>query len=161
LDAEPLFVYGTLLPGLEPAHLIPFVTQLGKGAQATISGMLFDLGPYPGVVVDPSALIEPASASPRSRRFESAWREARCVLPNAAEETRVRGLVFDLPLDPTILRAFDHYEGYDAGRESGEFERVLGYVTLTDNRTVSAWIYGITAIPASARLIPGGDYLHR
>jgi len=50
-----LFVYGTLLPGREPAPLRRLLARMTLLGPASVAGSLYDLGPYPGVRLDPSA----------------------------------------------------------------------------------------------------------
>jgi gamma-glutamylcyclotransferase (GGCT)/AIG2-like uncharacterized protein YtfP len=76
-----LFAYGTLQPGLAPAEVEPIVAQLRALGEGFTFGKLYDLGHYPGAVIDPAS--------------------ARIVY----------GTVFDLPPDPEVLRALDAYEG--------------------------------------------------
>jgi gamma-glutamylcyclotransferase (GGCT)/AIG2-like uncharacterized protein YtfP len=49
---EYLFVYGTLLPGVGPIRLRELTRRLRPVGLATVRGRLYDLGAYPGVVVD-------------------------------------------------------------------------------------------------------------
>ena len=49
--SERLFVYGTLLPGHEPAGMAAICRRLKFLGPATTRGQLFDLGPYPAVVI--------------------------------------------------------------------------------------------------------------
>ncbi len=53
-----LFIYGSLLPGLEPAEMRRVCHELQPVAAATIRGKLYDLGAYPGAVLDPTAVIQ-------------------------------------------------------------------------------------------------------
>jgi gamma-glutamylcyclotransferase (GGCT)/AIG2-like uncharacterized protein YtfP len=53
-----LFIYGTLLPGLEPAEMSAICAKLEHLAPATSPGKLYDLGPYPGVILDPSSVVK-------------------------------------------------------------------------------------------------------
>ena len=50
---HPLFVYGTLRPGLAPAAIAPIVAQLNPIAEARLQGTLYHLGHYPGLVLTP------------------------------------------------------------------------------------------------------------
>jgi gamma-glutamylcyclotransferase (GGCT)/AIG2-like uncharacterized protein YtfP len=47
-----LFVYGTLLPGRAPAEIAPTVDRLTTVGDGFVRGRLYDLGEYPGVVLD-------------------------------------------------------------------------------------------------------------
>jgi len=47
-----LFVYGTLLPGRAPAEIAPIVRRLRAVGDGFVRGRLYDLGEYPGVVLD-------------------------------------------------------------------------------------------------------------
>jgi gamma-glutamylcyclotransferase (GGCT)/AIG2-like uncharacterized protein YtfP len=52
---ERLFVYGTLRPGHAPREIADVVNTLDPIGQGTIRGHLYDLGAYPGVVLDRNA----------------------------------------------------------------------------------------------------------
>lgn len=76
-----LFAYGTLLPGLAPREMASVVEELRSLGEGFLFGKLYDLGSYPGAVIDPA----------------SAW--------------LVYGTVYELPKDEEILRKLDAYEG--------------------------------------------------
>jgi gamma-glutamylcyclotransferase (GGCT)/AIG2-like uncharacterized protein YtfP len=94
-----------------------------------VSGRLYDLGPYPGLVPDPSAA------------------------------SRVCGELFALPDDPALLTALDEYEGdpRDDGTD-GLFRRVEAVATLSDGRAVPCWVYVYNRGVGRAVPIPHGDY---
>ena len=76
-----LFAYGTLQPGLAPREIAPLVEKLRPVGEGFLFGKLYDLGSYPGAVIDPA----------------SAW--------------LVYGTVYELLEDVEILRKLDAYEG--------------------------------------------------
>ena len=76
-----LFTYGTLQPGLAPREIAPVVEKLRSIGEGFLFGKLYDLGSYPGAVIDPA----------------SAW--------------LIYGTVYELPEDGEILRKLDAYEG--------------------------------------------------
>lgn len=47
-----LFVYGTLLPDRAPAEIAPIVRRFRAMGDGSVRGRLYDLGEYPGVVLD-------------------------------------------------------------------------------------------------------------
>jgi gamma-glutamylcyclotransferase (GGCT)/AIG2-like uncharacterized protein YtfP len=53
-----LFVYGTLIPGLEPAVMSAEVRKLTPLGPATIQATLYDLGPYPGVILNQNDTVQ-------------------------------------------------------------------------------------------------------
>ena len=52
---DRLFIYGTLLPGLVRPPLDALVARMTPLGPATVLGRLYDLGPYPGLVLDDDA----------------------------------------------------------------------------------------------------------
>jgi gamma-glutamylcyclotransferase (GGCT)/AIG2-like uncharacterized protein YtfP len=81
-----LFAYGTLQPGHAPAEIAPIVEKLQSLGEGFLFGKLYDLGSYPGAVIDPA----------------SGW--------------LVYGTVYELPEDAEILRKLDAYEGPEYAR---------------------------------------------
>lgn len=45
-----LFAYGTLIPGCEPPHMNSICSRLMVIGEATLRGVLYDLGAFPAVV---------------------------------------------------------------------------------------------------------------
>jgi gamma-glutamylcyclotransferase (GGCT)/AIG2-like uncharacterized protein YtfP len=128
--AEALFLYGTLLPGLEPPPLTSLVASLEPLGPATIPGRLYDFGAYPGAVFD------------------------------AAADTRVCGDAFELPpTAPDLLVDFDLYEGFNPDApETSLFRRVERTVTLESGKTLTCWVYEYAGDVGSAALIRRGNY---
>jgi gamma-glutamylcyclotransferase (GGCT)/AIG2-like uncharacterized protein YtfP len=107
-----LFVYGTLRPGHAPAAIAAQVGKLLEVGPGAVRGRVYDLGPYPGAVLDASA------------------------------GTMIEGTVFRLPADPSVLAALDAYEGFDpTDRERSLFVRARTSVTLADGRRLACWVY--------------------
>lgn len=50
-----LFAYGTLLDGVRPAAIARAAERLAALGPATVRGRLYDLGEYPGLVLDAAA----------------------------------------------------------------------------------------------------------
>ncbi|HEX9003779.1 MAG TPA: gamma-glutamylcyclotransferase family protein, partial [Blastocatellia bacterium] len=50
--SEYLFVYGTLQPAAAPPELKEIMDRWRKVGSGTVLGQLFDLGEYPGAVLD-------------------------------------------------------------------------------------------------------------
>src|SRR4051794_6778720 len=47
-----LFVYGTLLPGQAPPAMRDLIARMSDLGPATVRGRLYDLGAYPGIILD-------------------------------------------------------------------------------------------------------------
>jgi gamma-glutamylcyclotransferase (GGCT)/AIG2-like uncharacterized protein YtfP len=127
--SEHLFTYGTLQPDLAPdeiAHVVRRLEVIGKG---TVRGTLFDLGSYPGAVID--------RASPR----------------------RIAGTVFRLPEDSGIMRKLDKYEGYNPeSPHTSLFIRRVHPVHMTNGQVLECWIYEYNGRPDHASIIESGTY---
>ena len=127
--SEFLFAYGTLQPGLAPDAIAPLVEKLQVVGAGSVAGLLYDLGSYPGAVVDP------------------------------VSSRRIRGTVLRLPEDPAILRELDAYEEYDPqSMENSQFIRRLRPVQLTGGETLACWIYEYNRATRGARTIESGLY---
>jgi gamma-glutamylcyclotransferase (GGCT)/AIG2-like uncharacterized protein YtfP len=127
-----LFVYGTLRPALAPPGLRPHLEGWRNCGPARIPGRLYDLGRYPGAVLDP------------------------------AESRSVCGEVFEVPGGEEALAALDDYEEVVAGRpEVSLYLRVLREVRLATGAEVPCWVYVFNGDVSAAPLIESGDYLRR
>jgi len=109
--------------------MLSIVRQLRKIGPAHVRGRLFDLGEYPGAILDVNA------------------------------ETKIEGEVFELPTDPSVLAELDAYEGYElADPTRSLFIRVKSSAQLSDGRDVESWIYVYNRDPGKAPLITDGNY---
>ena len=50
-----LFIYGTLLPGCTPKSMAAIAAALKPIGRARVTGLLYDLGPYPAVTIGETA----------------------------------------------------------------------------------------------------------
>jgi gamma-glutamylcyclotransferase (GGCT)/AIG2-like uncharacterized protein YtfP len=124
-----LFVYGTLQTGLAPYEIAREVEKLKHVANATARGVLYDLGEYPGAIL------------------------------NESSEKTISGMVLQLPDDPRVLAQIDRYEGFDPGSpETSPFVRVLETVVLDSGRKLECWIYVYNRDPESAPLVHDGKF---
>ncbi len=127
---ERIFVYGTLRPSLAPPELKELIGQWRKVGDGFVHGRLYDLGEYPGAVLD------------------------------SVSETRIAGEVFQLPDDGATIAALDLYEGFDPEDFSASlFVRRKCQVTLEDDRRIECWIYVYNRRVAPSTIISNGDYL--
>ncbi len=92
-------------------------------------GVLFDLGPYPGAMLDPSS------------------------------EGNIYGTVFRLPDDPDVLRQLDAYEEYAPQCfEASLFVRVKSLVEIKNGESLVCWIYVYGRDAGSAPVIVSGKF---
>jgi gamma-glutamylcyclotransferase (GGCT)/AIG2-like uncharacterized protein YtfP len=138
--SEYLFVYGTLLPGAAPSEIAAAAAQLMLVSKGWVQGTLFDLGDFPGAILE--------SASGR----------------------RIAGTIFRLPGNPLVLQALDAYEEFDpAAPEQSQFLRVRTTVELAAElradlgagRALECWIYILNREVKNARLVEDGDWMGR
>lgn len=129
-QSEYLFTYGTLHPEHAPeeiADLVGGFVEVGKGS---VPGTLYDLGSYPGAVLD-----------------ETSFR-------------RIWGTVFRLPKTEGVLERLDAYEEFDpeSPNTSLFIRRGTCPVQLTDGRLLACWIYEYARSHEGAPIIESGRY---
>jgi len=127
---EYLFVCGTLRSGLAPDEVAGLMGGMRRIGAASAPGRLYDLGDYPGAVLDPEC------------------------------NTKIIGEVFQLSDDGAALAALDAYEGIDPKNPGDSlFVRREAEITLEGGANLQCWIYVYNRQVASATLITSGDYL--
>lgn len=132
LVSEHLFLYGTLLPDTAPPEIAEAVAQLRVVAQASVPGLLFDLGEFPGAVLD------------------------------GARGRRVHGALFELPRDSAVLSALDAYEEFSAEFAAESlFLRRRATARLTDGNECECWIYLYNRETSAAQVIESGFWKPR
>lgn len=126
---EYLFIYGTLLPSEADDEIARIVKRLRRIGAAHVRGRLYNLGEYPGGVIDLSA------------------------------NTTIRGELVELPADKAILDALDRYEEFDPSRpQESLFVRKKAKISLANGRKVEGWMYVYNRNPGNAPVIRGGNY---
>jgi gamma-glutamylcyclotransferase (GGCT)/AIG2-like uncharacterized protein YtfP len=107
-----LFSYGTLQPEQAPGEILHVVKQFQRVGPGFVRGKLYDLGSYPGAVLDPTT------------------------------PTRIDGTVFRIPDDRSVIEELDRYEEYDPNSPATSlFVRRICPVHLPDGSVVNCWIY--------------------
>ncbi|MBC8136534.1 MAG: gamma-glutamylcyclotransferase [Fibrella sp.] len=129
-DKEMLFVYGTLRPGGVASGKLPLLhCPVGT---ATVSGVLYDLGAYPGIVLTPN---------------------------DPANQQRVVGDV--LAISRKTLRFADTYEGYEQEKEDASwYTRKRVVARFNDGSSVLCWVYAVNLqrFPKATH-VESGDWL--
>jgi gamma-glutamylcyclotransferase (GGCT)/AIG2-like uncharacterized protein YtfP len=127
-----LFVYGTLSPRHAPPEIAATVRRLRPLGPASIRGRLYDLGEYPGAVLN---------------------KNSRSV---------IRGEVFELPGDQGTLTSLDDYEGFKPAKPTSSlFVRRTWPVTMDDGTRLRCWVYVYNGDMKSAQPVRSGRYLRR
>jgi gamma-glutamylcyclotransferase (GGCT)/AIG2-like uncharacterized protein YtfP len=130
LTSEFLFAYGTLQPGLAPPEVADLVRDLVSVGKGSVPGTLYDLGSFPGAVLEPN--------SPR----------------------RILGTVYLLPAGTDILHRLDEYEEYHPeSPRASQFIRKLCSVQLSDDRKLECWVYEYHGRRDHAPIVESGAYI--
>ncbi|MEL6922411.1 MAG: gamma-glutamylcyclotransferase family protein [Bacteroidota bacterium] len=126
---ELLFVYGTLMKGIE-TNITQYLRANSRFLGiAYTHGRLYDLGSYPGLVCD------------------------------ASTEAKVTGHVYELTAAEDLWPFLDRYEGYDPARpELGQYRRQICEAYI-DGKILSCHTYHFQQSTEGLVLIPNGDYL--
>jgi gamma-glutamylcyclotransferase (GGCT)/AIG2-like uncharacterized protein YtfP len=94
-----------------------------------VPGLLFDLGSYPGAVLDESA------------------------------PTRIEGELWEARYTAGMFRQLDEYEEFFPARlERSLFVRAKARIHLSRSRTATAWIYVLRNVKRSAPVIATGAW---
>ena len=130
------FFYGTLMSGFVPQEMQGVVRQFATVGPGFVAGRLYDLGDYPGAVLD------------------------------EAGDSTISGQVFKMPDDEPrqrqLLNKLDTYEGYTLEDEAQcLFVRRRARVTLLNDESLECWIYVYNGDTRGAALIPSGNYAKR
>ncbi len=124
-----LFLCGTLLPDQASGAIANLVRLFRRIGAATTRGKLYDLGDFPGAIVDSSS------------------------------STFIHGEVFELPSNGTGLAMLDDYEEFEPqSPETSLFVRTKTQVRLKDGRLLNAWIYLYNRDPADAPEVIDGNF---
>ena len=123
--SQYLFTYGTLQPERAPAEIASAVHGLQVLGKGWVRGVLYDLGEYPGAVLDEEA-----------EEIEGTV----CKLPANPGILRQ-------------LDAYEEFD--PGAPESSLFVRGLHQVMLDSGRTLACWVYVYNRDPAGAKTIQG------
>jgi gamma-glutamylcyclotransferase (GGCT)/AIG2-like uncharacterized protein YtfP len=124
-----LFSYGTLHPQHAPKEIAAATAKLSPYARGWVHGRLYDLGDYPGAVLDQET------------------------------SSKIFGTVFEIPEDPAFLRRLDTYEGFNPEEPTGSlFIRRRHSVTLANGKRLRCWLYEYNGQPSLAQVVPSGRY---
>lgn len=126
---EHIFIYGTLKPELAKGSIVKAVSKLKYVGDGFVNGLLFDIGEFPGIKL------------------------------RSSSKKRVRGSVFKLPSDDSVISELDRYEEfYPSKPEKSLYNRKLTKVELENGQTLDAWIYEYLGKTSNSKLIPKGVY---
>lgn len=116
--------------GKAPDEVKRLVSRLRPLGKASVRGRLYDLGEYPGAILDDKA------------------------------DSVIFGEVFELPDAPSLFKQLDSYEGFEPHYpQSSLFLRERCTASLDGGREVECWIYTYNGDVNSAPLIPSGSYI--
>lgn len=128
-----LFVYGTLLKGLDALKEWNSVIKPNFIGQGKLNGLLYDLGEYPGAIIDTKSRKE-----------------------------FVSGEVYELKNPTASFKILDEYEEFFPSHpQKSLFIRRECPVTLENGKMITAWVYVYNQKVDKAIQIKNGKYLRR
>lgn len=135
--ARMLFVYGTLMSAADSVYGAAERARLDAASRvlgpAMVEGHLFDLGSYPGLVLN---------------------------TPGGGSPPRVQGELRELDDPVAVFAWLDLYEGMGrADPRKDPYRRELRDVLVTDTgHVVQAWVYIYQGALDGSQLVPGGRW---
>ncbi len=125
---ELLFVYGSLL-NADNEFAVYLNNSASLFSTGKIKGKLYDIGDYPGAVIDPN------------------------------ENYEIKGSIYKLNNPPDALKILDDYEGFGDGRAQPNLFVRKFLPVETINRTVYCWVYLYNLPVDGLPEIKTGDYI--
>jgi gamma-glutamylcyclotransferase (GGCT)/AIG2-like uncharacterized protein YtfP len=123
-----LFAYGTLADDT-PQEIAATMRRLKFVGEGFVSGRLYDIGAYPGAVLDDT------------------------------HGDKVFGKIFELPADGSLLERLDEYEGFDSQRPTTSlFLRKRTAINRRNRPPLAGWVYEYNGDVKSASIIKTGRY---
>lgn len=151
-----LFAYGTLQPGAAPAEIAGAAAQLKAIGAGCVRGRLYDLGHFPGAVLD-GAGNEQGKIDQCGDQKQGSDQDQGGDQNNARHV--IYGTVFELPRDPEILAALDTYEEFDPeNAAASQFVRTSCIVSLALGAAMECWIYVYNRGVKNAPVVEGGRW---
>jgi gamma-glutamylcyclotransferase (GGCT)/AIG2-like uncharacterized protein YtfP len=124
-----LFAYGTLAEDMAPQKIAAAVKRLKLVGEGFVFGRLYDIGEYPGAVLDDT------------------------------REDKVFGKIFEIPADGSLLERLDEYEGFDPKRPTRSlFLRKRTAINRPKRPCLTGWVYEYNGDVKSASVIKAGRY---
>ncbi len=158
---EYLFVYGTLQSslrwGLGSAERKRLARESTLVGPASTSGRLYDLGAFPGLVLEAGAgagISNNPGVSELLQNKQSIDQSAQTLGDYAAGA--VQGELLQLRNQRKTFSWLDIYEGFNPRSRENEFMRQQGVVTLKTGEQHVSWVYAYSGPLQSARHVPSG-----
>jgi gamma-glutamylcyclotransferase (GGCT)/AIG2-like uncharacterized protein YtfP len=124
-----LFAYGTLAENHVPQEIAVAVKRLKYVGDGFVFGRLYDLGDYPGAVLDSGA------------------------------RHKIFGKIYELPSDSKLLNRLDTYEEFDPKRPAKSlFVRRQASISRPNRKKVKGWVYEYNRDVGTRPLIENGRY---
>jgi len=124
-----LFAYGTIAEDNVPPEISDIVKKLKSVGEGFIFGQLYDLGEYPGAILEHN------------------------------QRHKIFGKILELPAKNKLLEQLDAYEGFDPKRPSTSlFVRKRTRIQRPKRSAVTGWVYEYNGAVDSLPMIKEGRY---
>ena len=125
-----LFAYGTLAGTHVPQEIATAVKRLKYVGDGFIFGRLYDLGEYPGAVLE------------------------------TERQNKIFGKIFEVPRDPSLLKRLDGYEGFNPNRPARSlFIRRRTTISRPNQPPLTGWVYEYNGSINSHPAVKDGHYV--
>ncbi|ARS89577.1 gamma-glutamylcyclotransferase family protein [Natrarchaeobaculum aegyptiacum] len=142
-SVRPIVLYGTLRRGSEKYVEFGLEDRLTYVGECTLEGLLYDLGEYPGLVLEPE--VRDAEGSTTDDGAPDADRS----------DTLVTGELYRVD-DETVVHELDAYEGYSPANPAGSL--YVRQLVRLEEPPVDAWTYVYNRDVENAPVVTSGDW---